>query len=233
MAWQRGYGTPAPHATKADGDADDDLAVDATDLSVWQTQFGTQETLVAAATIEVSPATVAAPLFADYAAAVATATGPIDGNASLRPTRIGLFAPVLTGKHIRDEVFHRFDSPDWLPGKTDGQQGRATAFAKHHRPIDSPWATDTEDLFAEPDAEESSLDDGVLPGLWTFGTVADSRTLLSAASGCSYRPKTVAIHTAAALAERASGLIRCRWISVHTQPPASPDDLVAVSSQAG
>ena len=40
MAWQRGYGTPAPNATKADGDADEDLDVDGDDLAIWQAQFG-------------------------------------------------------------------------------------------------------------------------------------------------------------------------------------------------
>ncbi|MCA9235974.1 MAG: fibronectin type III domain-containing protein [Planctomycetales bacterium] len=47
LAWQRGYGTPAPNAAKVDGDADNDLDVDGDDLAVWQDQYGTQAPLVA------------------------------------------------------------------------------------------------------------------------------------------------------------------------------------------
>jgi hypothetical protein len=38
---QRGFGTPAPNATKSDGDADNDQDVDADDLAVWEAQYGT------------------------------------------------------------------------------------------------------------------------------------------------------------------------------------------------
>ncbi len=41
LAWQRGFGTPAPTAVKSQGDADNDLDVDGADLSVWQLQYGT------------------------------------------------------------------------------------------------------------------------------------------------------------------------------------------------
>ena len=40
LAWQRGFGTIAPNATAADGDANGDQAVDAADLVVWEDQFG-------------------------------------------------------------------------------------------------------------------------------------------------------------------------------------------------
>ncbi len=40
LAWQRGFGTIAPNATKADGDADNDQDVDAVDLAIWQSQYG-------------------------------------------------------------------------------------------------------------------------------------------------------------------------------------------------
>ena len=40
LAWQRGFGTAAPNATPADGDANGDKVVDATDLLVWEDQFG-------------------------------------------------------------------------------------------------------------------------------------------------------------------------------------------------
>jgi hypothetical protein len=40
LAWQRGFGTPAPTADKSQGDADNNLAVDGDDLTVWQGQYG-------------------------------------------------------------------------------------------------------------------------------------------------------------------------------------------------
>lgn len=40
LAWQRGFGTPMPDATKADGDADNDTDVDSDDLAVWSGSFG-------------------------------------------------------------------------------------------------------------------------------------------------------------------------------------------------
>ncbi len=46
LAWQRGLGTPA--ATKADGDADGNMIVDAVDLGIWQASYGTSSPLVAA-----------------------------------------------------------------------------------------------------------------------------------------------------------------------------------------
>ncbi len=49
LAWQRGSGITAPNGEKANGDADDDLDVDATDLDFWEQQYSFFE-----------PATVAA-----------------------------------------------------------------------------------------------------------------------------------------------------------------------------
>jgi|GEM_PF-2063854 len=43
LAWQRGFGMPAPNA--ANGDADDDQDVDGNDLIVWQNQYGNVEQL--------------------------------------------------------------------------------------------------------------------------------------------------------------------------------------------
>ena len=51
LAWQRGYGTPAPTAVKSQGDADNDLDVDGSDLTVWQDQYGTVPPLVAVSAI--------------------------------------------------------------------------------------------------------------------------------------------------------------------------------------
>lgn len=50
LAWQRGYGTQAPNATKADGDAEGDLDVDGDDLTAWQSEYGQQGTIVAVST---------------------------------------------------------------------------------------------------------------------------------------------------------------------------------------
>ena len=47
LLWQIGFGTPAPDATKADGDADNDLDVDGDDLDVWELQYGTAAPIVA------------------------------------------------------------------------------------------------------------------------------------------------------------------------------------------
>jgi parallel beta-helix repeat protein len=56
LAWQRGFGTQTPNATKADGDADDDQDVDGVDLTVWGSQFGTgSASLVAAASTAIEP----------------------------------------------------------------------------------------------------------------------------------------------------------------------------------
>ncbi|MCH8839412.1 MAG: right-handed parallel beta-helix repeat-containing protein, partial [Planctomycetes bacterium] len=59
LAWQRGFGTPAPLAAKTDGDADNDQDVDGDDLDVWELQYGTAAPLVAA----VAAPLVAEPLF--------------------------------------------------------------------------------------------------------------------------------------------------------------------------
>jgi predicted outer membrane repeat protein len=47
LAWQRGYGIPAPYAIKSDGDADDDTDVDGYDLAIWQNQYSAAEELIA------------------------------------------------------------------------------------------------------------------------------------------------------------------------------------------
>jgi fibronectin type 3 domain-containing protein len=41
LMWQVGVGTPAPNAVRTDGDADNDLDVDFSDLNVWEQQYGT------------------------------------------------------------------------------------------------------------------------------------------------------------------------------------------------
>ena len=61
LSWQIGAGTPTPNALKSDGDADNDLDVDASDLDVWQLQYGTASPLVAAASALTATEPVAQP----------------------------------------------------------------------------------------------------------------------------------------------------------------------------
>jgi len=65
LAWQRGFGTPAPLAAKTDGDADNDNDVDGDDLGIWEGQFGITASLavsVEAATASISTASVVEPV---------------------------------------------------------------------------------------------------------------------------------------------------------------------------
>ena len=50
LLWQIGLGTSAPNAVKTDGDADNDLDADHSDLDVWDVQFGMAAPVVAAST---------------------------------------------------------------------------------------------------------------------------------------------------------------------------------------
>ena len=75
LLWQIGLGTPAPDAVKTDGDADNDLDADSSDLSVWELQYGTAAPLAAAAsaltaTEPVSQASLTSSDLADVALAV-------------------------------------------------------------------------------------------------------------------------------------------------------------------
>jgi hypothetical protein len=86
LSWQIGASTPTPNALKSDGDADNDLDVDASDLDVWQLQYGTATPLVAAASALIATEPVAQPSLtsselADVALAVALAE-EADGAAS-------------------------------------------------------------------------------------------------------------------------------------------------------
>jgi hypothetical protein len=51
LAWQRGFGTPAPTAVKADGDADGDQDVDSADFDQWVDGFGGGAAVAAVAPI--------------------------------------------------------------------------------------------------------------------------------------------------------------------------------------
>lgn len=63
LAWQRGYGIPAPNAAKANGDADNDRYVDGDDLGIWKGELGTGGAAATAAllseSIEAAPAAIA------------------------------------------------------------------------------------------------------------------------------------------------------------------------------
>lgn len=48
LTWQIGFGTTAPNGAKSDGDADNDFDVDADDLSIWISQYGSTTPLAAA-----------------------------------------------------------------------------------------------------------------------------------------------------------------------------------------
>ncbi len=54
LLWQVGVGTPAPNAVRTDGDADNDLDADFSDLDVWELQYGTAAPQVAAASAPIS-----------------------------------------------------------------------------------------------------------------------------------------------------------------------------------
>ncbi|NOZ38900.1 MAG: hypothetical protein GXP24_01575, partial [Planctomycetes bacterium] len=50
LAWQRSFGITSG-ATKSQGDADNNGTVDAADLGIWETQYGTTALLATAATV--------------------------------------------------------------------------------------------------------------------------------------------------------------------------------------
>ncbi|MCH8840787.1 MAG: hypothetical protein IH831_08960, partial [Planctomycetes bacterium] len=54
LLWQIGFGIPAPDAVKTDGDADNDLDVDSSDLDIWELQYGTAAPIVAATSASIS-----------------------------------------------------------------------------------------------------------------------------------------------------------------------------------
>jgi hypothetical protein len=60
LAWQRGYGIPAPNATKANGDADHDGDVDGDDLEFWKEQFAAGGAVAVAASFWESSARIEA-----------------------------------------------------------------------------------------------------------------------------------------------------------------------------
>ena len=96
LAWQQGFGTPAPLAVKSDGDADNDTDVDGDDLTAWAHAYGAGAPVGAAAedhseravssptTVAVSPAQLV-----DLAMAVAWAAPVEEANPSPGPSLQG------------------------------------------------------------------------------------------------------------------------------------------------
>jgi 6-phosphogluconolactonase (cycloisomerase 2 family) len=68
LAWQRGFGTPAP-AASIDGDADYDLDVDSDDLGIWEEMFGASTAPAPATLALTSPVAALSPAMADAAMA--------------------------------------------------------------------------------------------------------------------------------------------------------------------
>jgi len=54
LSWQRGFGTPAPNATRGDGDANDDTVVNGLDLDIWKDQYGQTGLPIVAASLKAS-----------------------------------------------------------------------------------------------------------------------------------------------------------------------------------
>ena len=75
LAWQLGFGTLAPNATKSDGDADNDLDVDGDDLIVWEAQYGTTPAPLVAAIVAEQAAVQSSALLASGPATTETFQG--------------------------------------------------------------------------------------------------------------------------------------------------------------
>ena len=55
LAWQRGFGTPAPLASKSDGDADNDQDVDYDDLAAWENAYGALPNVAPLVAVAIQP----------------------------------------------------------------------------------------------------------------------------------------------------------------------------------
>ncbi|WP_428308554.1 choice-of-anchor Q domain-containing protein [Lacipirellula sp.] len=112
LAWQRGFGI-ASGATKANGDADNNGAVNAADLAVWKTQFGTSGAVTAAAPT-VAPAM--APASVAFAMLAITPTTLTITNSEDQPS-----PPASVNSAATPVTQHWF----WLAG--EGLETRATS----------------------------------------------------------------------------------------------------------
>jgi hypothetical protein len=144
LFWQRGFGTTAPDAEKADGDADNDLDSDASDFSLWESQFGTAAPLVATATatdpaesvtVESSPSN--SPTGRDlFGVAVAYETGD---KASLRKA-----IPVYDESYkVETAVDRVLASTAYVPTvRYEPDLELAIAFARRAKEADESWLAD-------------------------------------------------------------------------------------------
>jgi hypothetical protein len=94
----------APNAVKANGDADNDSDVDAADLAVWKTQFGSAPPVVAAAVFAQAPALTAA---ATFAAATPTTTLSSQLVDAAMATQFELRSPALRRNASWTEALRR------------------------------------------------------------------------------------------------------------------------------
>jgi len=83
LLWQIGFGTTAPNATKADGDADNDLDVDTVDLGFWEDQYGLAEPLAALEVFATSESVESAPLNTATSSTPASVAAPLLANGDL------------------------------------------------------------------------------------------------------------------------------------------------------
>lgn len=162
LVWQRGYGTLAPNATRAVGDADNDLGVDSLDLAVWESQYGTSPALLAAAATPASePAsaspqesqTVAAtaePLSAELVDAAivldrALRSNAPSGEASTAPLREAAFDASSNGGESSEQ-------PAWSgPSETAKHSWRGQSESKSDRDADDDAVNEAllDELFAK------------------------------------------------------------------------------------
>jgi len=148
LSWQRGFGIQAPNAVKADGDADNDTDVDATDLGFWEAQFGGPAPAVAA------PATAAA--------ATAPAPAPL---ASVVTTEV----PIVTAEWIDAALAlaYPYQTTSDLIGK--GQSLLEELEPLSNTAVNTDWA---HDRFLELSEDLGVLRDRIATGVSSFRSQA-------------------------------------------------------------
>jgi hypothetical protein len=137
LMWQRGFGTPAPTAVKADGDADNDTDVDGADLVIWQDQYATLGPILATSTADESGS-------AETGAASQSVTVTFEANTWLAMPEPQLISPVTASvndvvEEVFDEVgyivppFFAFDdgeTSEMSSSNTDDEEAYEEAFAE-------------------------------------------------------------------------------------------------------
>jgi hypothetical protein len=148
LLWQIGLGTTAPNAFKSDGDANNDLAVDTSDLDVWELQYGSAAPLVAAATALIATEPVAEPSLTssdlvDVALAVALAE-EADGISGKR--EFVAHSPQL--EFFSVEQIGRTDSVSALSISSSATTGTPRDDERQSPEGPSPWEDAVDELFA-------------------------------------------------------------------------------------